>query len=62
MLVRARGALCLDAPMVGDGVGATPTVTGPGPLNTSNNGHILIFPKVTSDAVLPPVELRTEPT
>jgi hypothetical protein len=56
-LVRARGPMCLDALLVGDEVGAAPAVAGLGPLNKSNNGHRLISPKVTSDAVLPCVEL-----
>jgi hypothetical protein len=57
LLVHARGALCLDALAVGDVVRAAPAVAGPGPLNKSNNGHRLIFPKVTSDTVLPFAEL-----
>jgi hypothetical protein len=57
LLVRARGPMCLDALIVGPGVGVAPAVAGPGPLNMSSNGHIIISPKVTPDAVLPFVEL-----
>jgi hypothetical protein len=53
LVVRVRGPMCLNALLVGDGVGAALAVVGPGPLNVSNNTHRLTSPKVISDAVLP---------
>jgi hypothetical protein len=52
----APPAGALDALVVMDMVGAAPAIAGPGQFNMSSNGHRLIFPKVTSDAVLPSVE------
>jgi hypothetical protein len=49
----------MDALVAGDRVETTPAVAGPGPLNMSSNIHRLISPKVTSDAVLPSVELKS---
>jgi hypothetical protein len=48
--------MCRDALAVGAGVGAVPTVVGPGSLKRSSNNHIPTSPKVTSDAVMPSVE------
>jgi hypothetical protein len=57
LLVCVRGPMCLDALVVGAGVGTAPAVVGPGLLNMSNNGHRLTSPKATSDVVLPSDEL-----
>jgi hypothetical protein len=43
--------------MAGLGVGRVPAVVGPGSLNMSKSCLRLTSPKVTSDAVLPCVEL-----